>query len=145
MAHFIEEHQIDSAEKVEFIDVTDKVRETTRKSKIKNGIVTVFTQHTTSAIRINENEERLMKDIKNFLEKQAPQNNHYFHDDLERRDVPVNEQINAHSHLKALLMSSSESIPLTGSNLLLGKWQTVFFVELDGPRKRKLIVQVIGE
>jgi|TARA_B100001971_G_C18044874_1_gene459643 secondary thiamine-phosphate synthase enzyme len=145
MDHFIHEFQIDSAEKVEFMDVTDKVREAVQKSKIKNGVVTVFTQHTTTAIRINENEEGLMRDIKCFLEKQAPIDCHYEHDELDKRDVPEDEQINAHSHLKSLLMATSENIPLANSEMLLGKWQSVFFVELDGPRKRKLIVQVIGE
>jgi len=145
MDHFVKEFQVDSAEKIEFLDVTDKIHEAVKESRIRNGVITVFTQHTTTAIRINENEDGLMKDIKCFLEKQVPMDCRYEHDELERRDVPEDEQINAHSHLKSLLMSTSESIPLSGSEPMLGKWQSVFFVELDGPRKRKLIVQVIGE
>lgn len=145
MNHYIQEFQIDSAEKIEFMNVTEKVKEAVKKSRIKNGLVTVFTQHTTTAITINENEERLIRDLKCFLEKHAPMNCCYEHDDLEHRDVPEDEQVNGHSHLKSLLMSASENIPLADSEMLLGKWQSIFFVELDGPRKRKLIVQVIGE
>ncbi len=125
---------------VEFHDITQHVKNAVAKTKIKNGLVTVFTQHTTCAIKINENEEKLMQDMLIFLEKMVPQKGKYGHD-----IHPVDGRKNAHSHLKALFLTASESIPLKKGKLLLGEWQRVFLVELDGPReKRTVIIHTMG-
>ncbi|MBI4044010.1 MAG: YjbQ family protein [Candidatus Diapherotrites archaeon] len=126
---------------MEFHDITEKVREAVKKSNVKEGLVNVFTQHTTCCVKINEFEEKLMQDFYQFLEKRVPQFEKYGHD-----INPVDGRKNAHSHLKSLILNTSECIPLQKGELLLGTWQRVFFVELDGPReKRKVIVQVLGE
>lgn len=146
MEIFTAEIGIESADKTELIDVTDRVRTIVSDSGIKRGVVNIYTTHTTTSIRINENESGLIKDIKRFLEKNAPPFKSYEHDNLEKRDdVPVDEPANAHSHLKAIMMGASESIPIMGSSPAMGRWQRVFFVELDGPRKRKMLVNVMGE
>lgn len=137
---------LESAEKTDFIDVTEDVMSVVSGSGLKNGIVNIYTKHTTTSIRINENEEGLIDDLKRFLESKAPQFKTYVHDDIDRRkDVPVDEPANAHSHLKSILMGSSETIPLIKGCIELGTWQRIFFIDLDGPRKRKMIVHVVGE
>lgn len=112
---------------------------------IRNGQVLVFAQHTTTALAINENEERLLEDVKVHLEKLAPPDARYLHNDLHLRDVPPDEPINAHSHLMAMMLSTSEVIPIVDGKLALGTWQSILFFELDGPRKRSLFVQISGE
>ncbi len=115
------------------------------KSGIKNGFVTVTSQHTTTAISINENEERLVEDVKTFLTQLVPPNDMYLHNDIALRDCPRDEPENAHSHLAAMLLDSSEVIALAEGELVLGQYQSVMLYELDGPRKRKVSVQVYGE
>jgi len=130
----------------DFVDITEQVKQIVSASKIEHGFVLVFTMHTTSAIRINENEKFLLQDMKELLERIVPKKHSYRHDQLEKRDCPPNERINGHSHLRSLLMGASEVIPLYKGKLCLGKWQSIFFVELDGyARERNVIVQVYGE
>jgi len=136
--------QVESIAKIDFIDVTKKVAEAIKKSTITNGFVNIFSTHTTSAIRINENEPRLLKDLKCFLEEQVPSCNPYLHDEIDKRSVPEDEKINAHSHIKAWLLGTSENIPLIDKKMLLGKWQSIFFVECDGPQKRQMHITIIG-
>ena len=141
---FNESLTIDTTEKIDFIDVTDDVRNIVSKLNIKEGVVNLFTTHTTTAIRINENEPRLIEDLKFFLEKHCPKYGKYFHDDIEERDVNEEEPKNAHSHLKSFILGTSESIPIINSELRLGQWQSIFFVDLDGPRRRNLSVNILG-
>ncbi len=137
---------IDSSEKTELIDITRQLYEIVRKSRIKEGIATVFTNHTTTAIFVNENEQGLVHDMKQFLEKLAPQFRRYEHDEMEKRPgIPTDEPANAHSHLKSMLIGASETIPVIDGEPELGTWQKVFLAELDGPRSRKVIVQILGE
>ncbi len=110
------------------------------KDKKGDGLVNVFVQHTTCAIKIIEGEILLLADINNFLEKLAPKENNYMHDKIEIRDVPINERINAYSHLRQLLLTTSETIPCSNGKLLLGKWQSIFLVELDPMRDRDVIL-----
>lgn len=145
MQIFTKEIPLESTEKTDFIDMTEIVKKEVSNSKIKNGIVNIYTKHTTTAIRINENESGLIDDFKVFLEKKAPQFKKYEHDKIEQRPVPIDEPINAHSHLKSCLMGSSETIPLINSKILIGQWQSIFFVDLDGPRKRKMLIHIIGK
>ena len=135
-----------SNEMLQFMDITEKIREMVKKSNIKNGFINVYSPHTTSCIRINENEPRLIDDFKSFLEKLAPFSESYRHDDIELRDCPPDERINGHSHCKSLLLGASETIPIINSELQLGRWQAVFHVDLDGRnRERKVLVNVFGE
>ncbi len=108
-----------------------------------DGMLHVYTKHTTCAVKIIENEILLMADINNFLDKLIPHSNDYMHDKIEIREVPVNERINASSHLRQLLLPTSEAIPVENGKLLLGKWQTVFWVELDPIRDRDVVLTFI--
>lgn len=138
------EISLNTTKKQEIIDITSKVQEIVSKSNIKDGLCLVYSKHTTASLLINENEKRLLEDIEEFLESLASSSKKYKHDDLAKRDCPPDERINAHSHLKSLLLKTSEIIPINNKKLNLGKYQAIIFVELDGPRKnRNIIVKVL--
>lgn len=126
-------------------DLMVDLKKVVATSRIKNGFVTVTSQHTTTAIAINENEERLIEDVKVFLNRLIPPSDKYLHNDIALRDCPEDEPENAHSHLAAMLLGSSEVISLMDGELMLGQYQSVMLYELDGPRKRKVNVHVYGE
>ncbi len=125
-------------------NLTPKIQEYLQETGIQNGQALVFSRHTTTALAINEYEVRLLEDIKVHLEKLAPKDAKYLHNDLHLRDVPPDEPINAHSHLMAMMLSSSEVIPIVDGQLGLGTWQSVLFFDLDGPRKRTVLLQISG-
>jgi secondary thiamine-phosphate synthase enzyme len=141
MKNFFHTIQLSTHAGVEFHDVTIHVLQAVKKSKLADGMVLVFTPHTTCSIKLNENEKNLVQDMTAFLEQRAPTKGKYGHD-----VDPIDGRKNAHSHLKSLILNSSETIPLRNGELLLGGWQKIFFVELDGPReKREIVVQILGE
>ena len=131
----------------QFIYLTDEVRDLIASSGIQHGQVTVFTQHTTAAIRINEHEPELLRDFVAFLERVAPEAGQYRHNDFTVRTVNMTEDecANAHAHCRQLLMATSETIPIVDGELCLGTWQRIFLVELDHPRERSVIVQILGQ
>jgi secondary thiamine-phosphate synthase enzyme len=126
-------------------DITAQLRSRVADSGIQNGFVTVTSQHTTTALGINEYEPRLVEDVKAFLKRLIPPRDSYLHNDIQLRDCPPDEPQNAHSHLAAMLLGSSEVIPVQAATLLLGQYQSVVLYELDGPRDRCVSVQVYGE
>lgn len=136
--------QIETDETIGIYNVTPQIKDMLAETEIQNGQVFVSSRHTTTALIINEYEVRLLEDIKAYLRKLAPENDKYLHNDLHLRDVPPDEPINAHSHLMAMTMGNSEVIPIIEGKLGLGIWQSVLFLELDGPRKRTLNVQLMG-
>jgi secondary thiamine-phosphate synthase enzyme len=131
----------------QFIDLTDRVQRIVDQSGIQSGQVVVFSKHTTAAIRINEAEPELLQDFVGFLERVAPANAVYRHNDFAVRTVNMTEDecANAHAHCRQLLMSASETVPVVDGELCLGTWQRIFLVELDHPRERLVIVQVTGQ
>jgi secondary thiamine-phosphate synthase enzyme len=134
---------IGTVEPIQFIDLTDRINEHLRANAVENGTITVFSRHTTAAIKINEAEELLIEDFKKMLRELCPSGRDYNHNDMRRRKPPIapDERPNAHSHLMHLLLSTSESIPVIGGRLALGTWQRVFMVELDGPRDRQVVIR----
>ncbi|MGD1717176.1 secondary thiamine-phosphate synthase enzyme YjbQ [Dapis sp. BLCC M172] len=136
--------EIETAPGIEIYNITPQVIDVLTKTGINDGQVIVFSRHTTTALAINENEERLIEDLKVYLRKLAPESDKYLHNDLHLRDVPPDEPINAHSHLMAMTLNNSEVIPVVSGKLALGTWQSILFFELDGPRKRNVLVQVTG-
>jgi secondary thiamine-phosphate synthase enzyme len=128
-----------------FADVTDDIYRIVSDSGVVNGTVTLYTPHTTTAILINEHEERLLSDLERTLERIAPQTMHYLHDDLQYRDCPPDEPLNGHAHCKALFLQPSQTIPIVDKGLLLGRWQSIFYLELDSlERERNLEILVNG-
>lgn len=111
----------------------------------KSGLVNIFSQHTSAFITITEDETLLHADMRFFLDKtfpkHKPDNRRYLHDLISiRKDVDMNERINAYSHMRGLFFNTSETVPIENGKLLLGKWQSVFFVELDPVRDRQYIL-----
>ncbi|WP_414519771.1 secondary thiamine-phosphate synthase enzyme YjbQ [Nostoc sp. PCC 9305] len=137
--------EIETEPKINIHNITPQIQSFIASTSIKNGHALVFCRHTTTALSINENEVRLLEDIKVFLQKLVPESDRYLHNDLHLRDVPEDEPINAHSHLMAMMLNTSEIIPIVDGKLALGTWQSVLFFELDGPRKRTVSVQICGE
>ena len=130
---------------INIYDITVDIQNFLQETCIKNGQITVFSCHTTTALAINEYEARLLTDIKVYLQKLAPKEEKYLHNDLHLRDVPPDEPENAHAHLMAInLLNTNEVIPIVEAKLALGTWQSVLFFELDGPRIRKVLLQIIG-
>lgn len=135
---------LDTCEKIEIVDLTPQINSVLASSGISNGFAVVSSRHTTTALFINEFEERLLEDIKTFFRTLVPEHNNYLHNDIHLRDCEPDEPENAHSHIMAMLLSNSEIIPVVDKKLTTGKWQSIMFAELDGPRKRTLQVQIVG-
>ena len=136
-------------------DITPQVRAAIRESGMSNGTVNVLSRHTTTAVTINEAEDRLMDDIRQYMLKLAPPGDPYLHNDIHLRDGPpdwpggndawrAQEPKNAHSHLLSMLIGNSLAVPVVNGELAIGTWQSLMLVELDGPRTRTVGVQVCG-
>ncbi|MHC1580357.1 secondary thiamine-phosphate synthase enzyme YjbQ [Methanopyrus sp.] len=122
--------------RVQLVDITDDVREAVSKSGVEEGIVHVFSRHTTAAVIVNEPESGLLRDVVNKLEELVPEGAGYEHDKVDN---------NADSHLRAILLGPSVTLPVAGGEPVLGTWQSILFVELDGPRTRRVLVTVVGD
>lgn len=126
---------------IQVIDITQPLRERLAKSGLHNGLVTLISRHTTARVNLNEHELQLHRDMVTFLKRLVPRDGDYLHN-----LAPVDDRDNAHAHLLGLFMNASESIPVVDGELMLGGWQSVFFIELDGPREqRSVMLQFIGE
>lgn len=131
----------------EFIDITDDVMAIVERTAIKNGFAVVYSKHTTAAVRINENEPLLLQDMECFLQRVAPSDAFYNHNDFTIRTVNMTEDEcpNGHAHCAQLLMGASETVPIIDGGLQIGRWQRIFLVELDHGRDREVLVHLVGE
>ena len=131
--------------RLQFVDLTELVEERVRRSGVREGMVTVQSRHTTAAVLVNENEPLLLQDFEDLLGRWAPADVRYRHNDLEAREGALaDERPNGHAHAQALLLGASVCLNVAEGRLDLGEWQSVFLVELDGPRDRTLSIQVLG-
>jgi secondary thiamine-phosphate synthase enzyme len=133
---------LSSEEGTEVSDITKLVRDIVQGSGVTTGIALVNTLHTTCALFVNEFQAALMDDIKGLAERLVPERGGYRHDDPRYSDC---ERGNAHSHLRAALLGRSVAVGLNNGELSLGRFQSIIFAEFDGPRKRDIHVQLIGE
>ncbi len=131
----------------EFVDLTDRLERLIADAGLGTGLLNVQTRHTTTAIVVNEHEPLLLSDFQALLDSIAPDDGRYGHDDLGARTVNLTagERSNGHAHCRALFLPSSACLNVTGGRLRLGRWQRVFFVELDGPQEREISVMLLGE
>jgi len=128
------------------VDLTPRVERFLETARLEVGWVNVQTRHTTTGICVNENEPLLGGDLLALLERLAPREQGYAHDELHRRPgLPPDERPNGHAHARALLLRASETLNVSGGRLQLGRWQRVLFVELDGPREREVSLLAMGE
>jgi secondary thiamine-phosphate synthase enzyme len=137
--------QVTTGEGIAVHNLTPQIATHLHDSGIRDGFVTVTSRHTTTALTINENEQRLLQDVQRFLTQLIPPRAHYLHNDIHLRDCPPDEPENAHSHLAAMLLGSSEVVPVGAGRLVLGQYQSVMLVELDGSRARNVSLQICGE
>ena len=138
--------ELGSTAAVEFIDITDRLQAVVARSGISCGVLHLQTRHTTTGIVVNEHEPLLLEDMRELLDRVAPAGQRYRHDDLSRRTVNLvpNERRNGHAHGQALVLRASESLHVVNGALWLGRWQRVFFVELDGPQRREVGTLLMG-
>jgi secondary thiamine-phosphate synthase enzyme len=115
------------------VNITGQVNDVVKKAKISDGTLLVFTPHTTTALTINEDEPGLQGDILGKLGDIVPRGEGYSHDKIDS---------NAHSHILASIIGCSVSIPIVKGRPVLGTWQSILFIELDGPRNRRVTVQI---
>ena len=128
----------------QFCDFTEKIEILVKKSSVKHGSITIFTPHTTTAVLINESETGYINDFKKKLEDLVPSDAYYEHDDWDLRteNMQEDENVNGRSHVRGTIIGSSGvTLPIINSELIIGRWQRLFFVELDCARSRRLFVQ----
>jgi len=129
------ELKIKSTKKNQMIDITDDIQQIIAEENINNGLATVYVPHTTAGVTINEGADpSVQRDIIETLKQIIPENNNYHH--LEG---------NSDAHIKASLLGSSVNVIIKDSRLVLGTWQHIFFYEGDGPRNRKVYVEIISK
>ncbi|MFA5039334.1 MAG: secondary thiamine-phosphate synthase enzyme YjbQ [Candidatus Omnitrophota bacterium] len=121
----------------EYINITDRVEALVSKSGVKEGMALVSAMHITAGVYVNDDEEGIILDIDEWLEKLAPARPDYQHHRTGER--------NADAHLKSLLIHHEVIVPVTQGKLDLGPWQQIYYAEFDGRRKKRVVVKVMGE
>ena len=129
-------------EPTEILDITKQVRDAIHQFPVTTGIALINTMHTTCALFVNEFQSALVEDLKALAERLVPARGGYRHDDPRYSGC---ERGNAHAHLRTALLGRSVAVGVADAELVLGRFQSVIFAEFDGPRKRDVTVQVLGE
>jgi len=132
---------VQTDQRVEVIDLTSRVMELVRQFDIREGLVSIWSMHTTCTLFINEYQVALLADITRFLERMVARDAEYLHNDPNHSDC---DRMNADSHLRAMLLGHNLTLQISGGEVVLGQWQRVLMAELDGPRARSLRVQIFG-
>ena len=136
MKVFFQDRDISTKNRTELVDITDMVEETVRKSGITNGICIVHSVHSTTAIIVNEHEAGLINDIIKKIQHDFPKGAGWLHDRVDD---------NADAHLASSYIGPTRIFPVRYGRLVRGTWQNIFLLELDGPRTRSIIIEVMGE
>ncbi|ABM80963.1 secondary thiamine-phosphate synthase enzyme YjbQ [Hyperthermus butylicus] len=136
MRVFVKEFTVRSSERLQVIDITEKVEKVVKESGISNGIALVFVPHATAAIIANEFEPRIVEDYLELIRQVFKPDYPWKHNTIDN---------NAHAHLASALIGPSRCFPVAGGRLVRGTWQSILLLELDGPRSRRIIVEVMGE
>jgi secondary thiamine-phosphate synthase enzyme len=124
--------EIDTTRKRETIDITDRVREIVRRSKLERGLCHVMVLHATAAIVVNENDDpNIGTDLLTALDGAVPEHAGWLHDRIDN---------NAQAHILASILGPSEIVPVENGDLRLGRWQGLILVELDGPRHSRRVL-----
>ena len=132
---------IETSERLQLVDVTERIAEAVRESGVGEGLVNVWSMHTTCAVMINEYQAALLADIGRVLQELVERDGGWRHNDPAYSDC---DRCNADSHLRAMLLGHSLTLQVSGGEPVLGQWQRVLLAELDGPRSRTLRIQVSG-
>jgi len=128
--------ELETSKRVQIIDITRNIDAALAESGLRKGLVNIYSKHSTSAIFINENESGLLEDYQNLIESLIPTGNNYKHNRIDN---------NADSHLRSFIIGNNETIPFENGSMDLGTWQSVFFLDMDGPRNRRITITIMGE
>ena len=132
---------VQTDQRIELVDLTNRVMEYVRRFNIREGIVSLWSMHTTCALFINEAQKALHADITRVLEQVVARDAEWMHNDPNHSDC---DRMNADSHLRALLLGHNLTLQVSGGEVVLGQWQRILMAELDGPRARSLRIQIFG-
>jgi secondary thiamine-phosphate synthase enzyme len=132
---------VQTDQRIELVDLTNRIMDYVRRFNIREGLVSLWSMHTTCALFINEFQTALLSDIKRFLEQLVGRDAEWMHNNPEHSDC---DRMNADAHLRALLLGHSVTLQISGGEVVLGQWQRILLAELDGPRARTLRIQVMG-
>ena len=132
---------ISTDQRIELVDLTKQVMEFVRRFNMKEGLVSLWSMHTTCSLFINEFQTALLTDIKRFLEQMVARDAEWMHNNPEHSDC---DRMNADSHLRAVLLGHHVTLQVSGGEVVLGQWQRILMTELDGPRARSLRIQILG-
>ena len=132
---------VQTDQRIELVDLTKTVMEFVRKFNIREGLVSLWSMHTTCTLFINEFQAALLTDIKRFLEQMVARDAEYMHNDPQHSDC---DRMNADSHLRAMVLGHNLTLQVSGGEVVLGQWQRILMAELDGPRARSLRIQIFG-
>ncbi|MEM1938981.1 MAG: secondary thiamine-phosphate synthase enzyme YjbQ [Acidilobaceae archaeon] len=127
---------ISTRSRFEVIDITSMIENWLRESNVGNGLLLVYTPHTTAALAINEYESGLRQDILEMLKSLTKPDAHWRHNLIDN---------NAHAHLANIIVGGDKIVPVENGKLTLGTWQRLLFIELDGPRRREVRLVYVGE
>lgn len=128
--------ELKTTERIEITDITRNIDAAIAESGLRKGLVNIYSKHSTSALFINENEAGLVEDYVDLIEKLVPTGDNYRHDRIDN---------NADSHLRSFIIGNNQTVPFENGSMNLGTWQSVFFLEMDGPRNRQITVTIMGE
>jgi secondary thiamine-phosphate synthase enzyme len=132
---------VDTDERIEVVDLTERVMHFVQRLQVREGLLALWSMHTTCALFINESQVALQSDIKRFLEDTVARDRYYMHNDPDHSDC---DRMNADAHLRAMLLGHSLTLQISGGEVVLGQWQRVLLAELDGPRARTVRAQIFG-
>ena len=132
---------ISTDQRVELVDLTIKVMEFVKRFNMREGLVSLWSMHTTCSLFINEFQTALLTDIKRFLEQMVARDAEWLHNNPDHSDC---DRMNADSHLRAVLLGHHVTLQVSGGEVVLGQWQRILMAELDGPRARSLRIQIFG-
>ncbi len=127
---------VSTQRRVELLDITRSVEEFIQASGVDAGLCLISSPHTTTAIIVNEREAGLLQDILKKVGEEFPRGAGWLHDRVDD---------NADAHLAAVFIGSSKTLPVRGGRLVRGTWQSIFLLELDGPRSRTVLLEFIGD
>ncbi|HYE86521.1 MAG TPA: secondary thiamine-phosphate synthase enzyme YjbQ [Vicinamibacterales bacterium] len=133
--------EVDTTQRLEIVDLTDTVMAFVRRSGVREGLLSLWSMHTTCTVFVNESQPALEADIKGFLESAVSRASYYQHNDPKLSDC---DRHNADSHLRAMLLGPSGTMQISGGELVVGQWQRILCGEMDGPRTRTIRAQVMG-
>ena len=133
--------EIETTKRVEIRDLTALVQEMVRDAGVEAGLVTLSTMHTTTAVFVNEPQPALLDDIEQMLERLVPRGEDWKHNDPRYSDC---DRHNADAHLRAIVLGNSVSLQVCEGTLTMGQWQRILMAELDGPRKRTVVLQILA-